>query len=44
MIVGEVKMALDMNVDVGALIKGLFSKKESKEGASSGLTHMLKLS
>ena len=29
-------MALDMNVDVGALIKGLFSKKESKEGASSG--------
>ena len=36
MIVGEVKMALDMNVDVGALIKGLFSKKESKEGASSG--------
>ena len=36
MIVGEVKMALDMNVDVGDLIKGLFSKKESKEGASSG--------
>jgi len=36
LIVGEVKMALDMNVDVGALIKGLFSKKESKEGASSG--------
>ena len=36
MIVGGVKMALDMNVDVGALIKGLFSKKESKEGASSG--------
>ena len=29
-------MALDMNVDVGDLIKGLFSKKESKEGASSG--------
>ena len=28
-------MALDMNVDVGALIKGLFSKKGSKEGASS---------
>ena len=36
MILGEVKMALDMNVDVGALIKGLFSKKESKAGASSG--------
>jgi Tfp pilus assembly protein PilO len=33
--VGGVKMALDMNVDVGALIKGLFSKKESKEGVSS---------
>jgi Tfp pilus assembly protein PilO len=33
--VGGVKMALDMNVDVGALIKGLFSKKGSKEGASS---------
>ena len=32
--VGGVKMALDMNVDVGALIKGLFSKKGSKEGAS----------
>ena len=29
-------MALDMNVDVGDLIKGLFSKKEPKEGASSG--------
>ena len=28
-------MALDMNVDVGALIKGLFSKKGSKEGVSS---------
>jgi type IV pilus assembly protein PilO len=33
--VGGVKMALDMNVDVGALIKGLFSKKGSKEGVSS---------
>jgi len=28
-------MAIDMNVDVGSLIKGLFSKKESKEGSPS---------
>ena len=28
-------MALDMNVDVGALIKGLFSKKDAKEGVNS---------
>lgn len=28
-------MALDMNVDVGALIKGLFSKKDAKEGVKS---------
>jgi Tfp pilus assembly protein PilO len=28
-------MALDMNVDVGSLIKGLFSKKDAKEGAES---------
>ena len=28
-------MALDMNVDMGALIKGLFSKKDKKEGVKS---------
>ena len=28
-------MAIDMNVDVGALIKGLFSKKTSQEGAKA---------
>ena len=28
-------MAIDMNVDVGALIKGLFSKKTSQEGAKT---------
>jgi Tfp pilus assembly protein PilO len=28
-------MALDMNVDVGSMIKGLFSKKDSKDGAVS---------
>ena len=41
--VGGVKMALDMNVDVGALIKGLFSKKGSKEGASSAPTPYTKI-
>jgi len=28
-------MALDMDIDIGSLIKGLFSKKESKDGAAS---------
>jgi len=28
-------MALDMNVDVGSMIKGLFSKKDAKEGVES---------
>ena len=28
-------MAIDMNVDIGSLIKGLFSKKGSKEGNKS---------
>jgi Tfp pilus assembly protein PilO len=32
---GRIQMAIDMNVDVGSLIKGLFSKKESKEGSPS---------
>ena len=28
-------MALDMNIDVGSMIKGLFSKKDAKEGVES---------
>ena len=28
-------MAIDMNVDVGSLVKGLFSKKDSEGGAKS---------
>ena len=30
-------MAIDMNVDLGSIIKGLFSKKDSKEGQEVGI-------